>query len=44
MTETFVPSEVEGRVSDSVPAPLDFARDGRVAEGLALYVHWPFCV
>src|SRR5438309_9988076 len=26
---SFVPSEVEGRTSDSVPAPLDFARDER---------------
>jgi hypothetical protein len=27
---SFVPSEVEGRVSASVPAPLDYARDERV--------------
>jgi len=45
--DSFVPSEVEGRPSQSVPAPLDFARDERVPlpdDGLALYVHWPFCV
>jgi len=43
----FVPSEVEGRPSESVPAPLDFARDERTPlpdDRLALYVHWPFCV
>jgi oxygen-independent coproporphyrinogen-3 oxidase len=44
---SFVSSEVEGRTSDSVPAPLDYARDERnpaPGTGLALYVHWPFCV
>ena len=43
----FVPSEVEGRCTDSLPAPLDFARDERscaTGTGLALYIHWPFCV
>ena len=43
----FVPSVVEGRCTDSEPAPLDFARDERSAEPrstLALYIHWPFCV
>ena len=44
MTDSFVPSEVEGRFSHSVPAPLDYARDERNIEPLALYVHWPFCV
>lgn len=44
--DSFVRSEVEGRPSDSVPAPLDFARDELRFEddALALYVHWPFCV
>jgi oxygen-independent coproporphyrinogen-3 oxidase len=42
---SFVPSEVEGRCSDSSHAPLDFARDERTLDrSLALYVHWPFCV
>ena len=44
---SFVPSEVEGRFSDSLPAPLDFARDERRpadSHDLALYIHWPFCV
>jgi putative oxygen-independent coproporphyrinogen III oxidase len=47
MTDSFVPSEVEGGFSASVPAPLDYARDereGDAPETLALYVHWPFCV
>ena len=44
MTDLFVPGEVEGRFSHSVPAPLDYARDERNIEPLALYVHWPFCV
>lgn len=45
--DSFVPSEVEGRTSESVPVHLDFARDERNPEddaGLALYIHWPFCV
>ena len=44
---TFVPSAVEGQVTDSSQAPLDFARDERNPASrtdLALYVHWPFCV
>jgi oxygen-independent coproporphyrinogen-3 oxidase len=44
---SFVPSETEGRCTDLVPAPLDFARDersGELCSTLALYVHWPFCV
>ena len=47
MTESLVPSEVEGRRSESVPAPLDYAGDDRVPvepAPLAVYVHWPFCV
>ena len=47
MKVSFVPSEVEGRRSEVVPAPLDFARDERTTEpapALALYIHWPFCV
>jgi putative oxygen-independent coproporphyrinogen III oxidase len=45
MTDVLVPSEVEGRFSEAVPAPLDFDRDERRADKtLALYVHWPFCV
>ena len=44
-SDSFVPSEVEGRFSESVPAPLDFARDERGSgQALALYIHWPFCV
>jgi putative oxygen-independent coproporphyrinogen III oxidase len=42
-TQSFVPSEVEWRISMVVPAPLDCARDERGGE-LALYIHWPFCV
>src|SRR3546814_5947602 len=43
--DSFVPSEVEGRFSNSVPAPVDFARNERAEEdALALYIHWPFCV
>jgi putative oxygen-independent coproporphyrinogen III oxidase len=45
--DSFVASDVEGRFSDSVPAPFDHARDERKpgrGEALALYVHWPFCV
>ena len=43
--DSFVPSEVEGRFSDSVPAPFDYARDEQDGENpLALYIHWPFCV
>ena len=50
---SFVPSEVEGRVSGGGgAAPLDYARDERGRTGgsaeagvpLALYIHWPFCV
>jgi len=45
--DSFVASEVEGRTSDSVQAPFDFAQDERSlgsAQPLALYIHWPFCV
>ena len=44
---TFVPSAVDGQVTDSSQAPLDFARDERNPASrtdLALYIHWPFCV
>jgi putative oxygen-independent coproporphyrinogen III oxidase len=45
MTDSFVPSEVEGRWHDGRETPLDFARGERkVGEPLALYIHWPFCV
>jgi putative oxygen-independent coproporphyrinogen III oxidase len=45
---SFVPSVVEGRFPEVVPAPLDLARDERsplpLSGALALYIHWPFCV
>ena len=47
MTDSFVPSEVEGRWHGGGETPLDFAPDERTGEAegnLALYVHWPFCV
>ena len=47
MTQTLVPSEVEGRWQSAGQTPLDFARDERTSaepEPLALYIHWPFCV
>ena len=61
MTDSLVPSEVEGRWQGVGETPLDEvhperrrkrrrrARDERAAEtgageGLALYIHWPFCV
>jgi putative oxygen-independent coproporphyrinogen III oxidase len=40
MNKPFVPSAVEGRSG----ACLDFARHERSVDGIALYVHWPFCV
>jgi oxygen-independent coproporphyrinogen-3 oxidase len=47
VTDSFVASEVEGRGSEPVPAPFDFAGDeggGEAGQPLALYIHWPFCV
>jgi putative oxygen-independent coproporphyrinogen III oxidase len=44
---SFVPSEVEGRCTESLPPPLAYARDegsSGIGTGLALYIHWPFCV
>jgi len=37
----FVPSEVEGRCTESSQTPLDFARDERVAEGMVATPTWP---
>jgi putative oxygen-independent coproporphyrinogen III oxidase len=44
--DSFVPSAVERRGTDSSRARLDCARDQRAPadEALALYIHWPFCV
>ncbi len=47
MTTSSVRNQAGGRLSKTVPAPLDGARDEREGSpraGLALYVHWPFCV
>src|SRR5687767_13642142 len=49
VTDSFVPSEVEGRGAESTTPPLDYARDERglcapaPPPPLALYIHWPFC-
>jgi oxygen-independent coproporphyrinogen-3 oxidase len=45
MTQTLVPSEVEGRWKNAGETILDCARSEPKSEpALALYIHWPFCV